>query len=224
MCGRFTLTTTWEELKTAFPEFEFILDDQFQPSYNIAPTQQILTAFKSSTFKVRHMRWGLIPYWSKDPAIGNKLFNARCETIHEKPSFKHAYQKRRCVIFATGFYEWKKAEKQKIPYYFSSRNGDNIMFGGIWENWKNPESGEEVQSCAIITTSANGVVSPVHQRMPVIIPKDASHIWLNCDKPVGKEIKDLLQPIPDTDIVMHQVSKAVNSAANNHPDCIKKVG
>jgi len=163
-------------------------------------------------------RWGLIPFWAKDEKIGNKLINTRSETISEKPSFKYAFQKRRCLIPANGFYEWRKCDKQ--PFYISLKDRDLFSFAGIWEIWKSP-AGKLIYSCSIITTSANEILKGIHHRMPVILSKENEATWLTNNG--SNSLRDLLVPYPENELQLHPISKAVNTVVNNYPELIEAV-
>src|ERR671916_3384872 len=166
MCGRYTLSTPAGRLAE-----EFRLDDavEIPPSYNVAPTQQVATVLEEEGRHLEMLRWGLVPSWADDPGIGARMINARSETAAEKPSFRSAFRERRCLIPADGFYEWKRENGAKQPYYFHMQEGRPFAFAGLWESW-NREG--EIRSCAILTTQANDVVGEIHERMPVILPRD----------------------------------------------------
>ena len=162
------------------------------------------------------MQWGLVPSWAKDPSIGNKMINARAETLAEKPSFKGLIGKRRCLVLADGFYEWRKEGKGKIPMRFTLRGGEPFSFAGLWDSWKKPAGGE-LFSFTIITTQANNLLRPIHERMPVILNKEGEEKWLDPD---FKEIHELLVPYPVEMMEFYDVSKLVNSPRNDLPQCI----
>jgi putative SOS response-associated peptidase YedK len=177
MCGRFALNENPSRLAE-----HFLLsgDVDLSPSWNIAPSSLICT-INADMEERRHlhkMKWGLIPSWAKDAAIGNKLANARGETVAEKPSFRYAFKSRRCLIPASGFYEWKTEKGVKFPWYISLKSGDPMAFAGLWEVW-HPKEGETIESCCIITTDANTLMEPIHDRMPVILNPDQWAIWLS---------------------------------------------
>jgi putative SOS response-associated peptidase YedK len=178
MCGRFGLFASGEELRERYPFVE--VPPPVEPRYNIAPTQQVAavrSSAKGSEFAF--LRWGLIPSWASDPAIGHKLLNARAETIAEKPSFRSAFKRRRCVIPASGFYEWQNTgARRKQPYFIRPREGGLFSFAGLWEEWHDPR-GEVVETCTILTTEANDVMRPLHDRMPVILDRDSDALWLD---------------------------------------------
>jgi putative SOS response-associated peptidase YedK len=165
MCGRYTLRISVDSLVEAFEIEEY--PPSLNPSYNIAPTQEVAAVVEEDEKrKLEMLRWGLIPSWAKDPAIGNKMINARAETVSEKPSFRKAFKVRRCLILADGFYEWQKTDNGKQPYHIKMQDDSPFAFAGLWETWKN---GEEIRSCTIITTDANDLMGEIHHRMPVIL-------------------------------------------------------
>ncbi len=165
MCGRFTLTTNIATIAQAF-QVEPTL--QTAPRYNVAPTQEVVTVMRDETKHLALLRWGLIPSWAKDESIGNKMINARAETLAEKPSFKRLLTSKRCLIVADGFYEWKKEAGGKTPMYFTLKDKEPFAFAGLWDTWHSP-NGEQIRTCTLITTQPNDLVSPVHDRMPVIL-------------------------------------------------------
>jgi putative SOS response-associated peptidase YedK len=217
MCGRFTLMLDAEELKSEFDLQEVPAD--VYPRYNIAPSQPLLVVTDLATRRAEWMRWGLVPSWAKDPAIGSKMINARSETVQEKPSFRNAFNRRRCLILADGFYEWQKLTSKgpSIPFYFYLRNKKPFAFAGLWEFWRSPE-GEDLRSCTILTTQANRVVAPVHERMPVILSGEKMQAWLS---PGSAEIlMAMLRPYPDEALNSHTVSRLVNSPDRDGPDLV----
>ena len=221
MCGRFTQTAKpkaiEEEFKAPVPP-----DVLLKPRYNIAPTQIIPAVLESAGERiVSELRWGLIPAWAKDAAIGSRLINARSETLSEKPSFKNAFRRRRCLIPASGFYEWQRVEKgAKQPFYFRLKDKDVFGFAGLWEEWLDKETGEAVETCTIITTEANKVLEPVHDRMPVILqPKDYEQ-WLDEKESNTDALRQLLAPFPAAEMTSHAVSRAVNSPTSDSPELI----
>jgi putative SOS response-associated peptidase YedK len=159
-------------------------------------------------------RWGLIPSWSKDPSIANKLINARAETVDKKPSFKDAFKKRRCLIVADGFYEWKREGKSKIPLYFYLKSGRPFGFAGLYETWISPDK-KEINTCVIITTNANELIAPVHDRMPVILSNDQERIWLDSDKVDVSGLKSILKPYPADDM---NYKPGMGPHSGNHQD------
>ena len=163
------------------------------------------------------LRWGLVPHWAKDPSVGTKMINARAETLLERPSYREAFRRRRCLIVADGFYEWQQAPG-KQPYWIHPADGGMLTFAGLWESWTGT-SGEVVESCTIVTTTANGALAGIHHRMPVIVPERDRARWLDVAVPV-EQVADLLRPSPDDLLVATPVSRRVNSAANDGPECL----
>ncbi len=218
MCGRFTLHTSRADLQLAFEGFVF--PDEIDPRYNIAPTLDILVVANDGTREVRQARWGLIPGWAKDPKIGNRLINARSETLAQKPAFKDAFRKRRCLVIADGFYEWRKEpEGGKTPIYIQLQDGRPFAFAGLWARW-HPDEGEPVTSCTIVTTEPNPLVAPIHNRMPVILPPTAYDLWLDPDTDEPEVLNGLLVPYPAQEMVIRPVTRFVNSVRNEGAECI----
>lgn len=227
MCGRYVLTTPGEVLAQIFdtaPPPEEILE-ALVPRYNISPTQTVpivrRAAAPAANRELALVQWGLVPHWAKDPAIGNSLINARAETAAEKPSFRDAMKRRRCLIPADGFYEWKKLGKGKQPYLIRLRGGSAFAFAfaGLWSQWKNPESGASLETCAILTTSPNELTATVHDRMPVILPATSWQRWLDDVSP-NTPFTELLVSFPAGQMEAFPVSKRVNSPANEGPENI----
>lgn len=214
MCGRFTLTIPQEQLQLAFPWLSFPFG--LSPRYNIAPTQPVAVVPGSEEPAVKLFRWGLIPFWAKDPKIGNRMINARSETLSDKPSFRDAYRHRRCLVLADGFFEWQKisGQRAKTPFLVRLKSGDPFAFAGLWDRWRSPD-GSEVLSCTIITTRPNELVAPIHNRMPVILPPDAYKDWLD---PAGQS-SIRLQPYPAAEMTAYPVTTLVNNPANDLPAC-----
>jgi putative SOS response-associated peptidase YedK len=215
MCGRYTLASPDEIVAETFG-----LDEvpTLRPRYNIAPTQKVAVVRREgSRRRLAELRWGLIPSWAKDPAIGNKLINARAETLAEKPAFRSAFRARRCLVVADGFYEWAKAAGRKQPWYFHLRDARPFGLAGLWERWPG-EGGEPLETCTIITTAANELLAPVHDRMPVILEPGAFDAWL--DPGSGKGLVELLRPLPAEAMAAYPVSLLVNSPGNDTPACI----
>lgn len=219
MCGRYTLRTPAEKL-AAF--FQLSFDGELRPRYNIAPTQNVLAirVHDGDNLEWCWLRWGLVPSWVKDvQAMETLLINARSEDIEKKPSFRSAFRRRRCLIPADGFFEWQRMGKQrKQPYYLKMADDSPMAFAGVWERWSN--DGISLESCAILTTEANAVVRPFHDRMPVILPRDTWRTWLSPESPPA-ELHKLLRPAPDEVLVAYPVSTAVNYVANDSPSCIE---
>lgn len=216
MCGRFSQSLSGEAIAEAFQLAEA---PDWQPRYNIAPTQMIpaIMAAEGSQRQFKSLRWGLVPSWAKDPVIGAKLINARSETVTEKPSFRSAFKKRRCLILADGFYEWRKQPGKKQPFYFCLENGGIFAFAGLWERWHDSEN-NELETCTILTTEANQIVASVHDRMPVILHANSHDRWLDPSQP-SESLQPLLRPYEDDLMTAYPVSLAVNSPWNDALDC-----
>lgn len=215
MCGRYSLTSSLEELAQ---RFEFDGEPEgFIPRYNVAPTQQVLTVVGGETRRAGFIRWGLIPSWSKDGHSGRPIINARAETVAEKPTFRDSLKKRRCLVLADGFYEWQKVGGAKRPMRVTMRSGEPFAFAGLWSMGSDSE-GNRIPSCAIITTEANGLLRPIHHRMPVILPQEAEDIWLDTALDDSVALTQLLEPYPDNLMEAFEVSKLVNSASNDIPE------
>lgn len=209
MCGRFTLGTDLKIIAERFATPALTLEAP-KPRYNIAPTQLVIVVGDDGERYMKQMRWGLIPSWAKDPSIGNRMINARAETLAEKPAFRNALKNRRCVIPADGFYEWQKLGKVKQPMRIVLKSGQLFGFAGLWERWQSPE-GEEVLSCTIITTAANELLKAVHDRMPVILTRDAEATWLNPNTQETEKLLPLLKQFPPDEMEFYPVSREVNS-------------
>lgn len=219
MCGRFQISKIEDDLQIRFHvdvEHEWL-----RQIFNAAPTMLLPVITDAEPGKLSFFRWGLIPSWAKDPAIGSKLINARAETLNEKPSFRNALKSRRCLIPADGFYEWKKLEGKKIPYRICLREEDLFAFAGLWESWKDPQ-GQLVNTFTIITTEANDVVAPIHNRMPVILEPGIERTWLDRQVPVN-EVLTFLRPYSSDKMKTYRVSDKVNNVRNNSPDLLTEV-
>jgi len=222
MCGRFTLITEPERLKEVF-DISDISNYQFAPQYNIAPTQMVATILYSSETEKRQcqlLRWGLIPSWAKDSKMGARMINARAETLAEKPSFRSAFKRRRCLVLADGFYEWEQLETKKQPYYFQLQDKQPFAFAGLWEEWQSSED-KKIASCTIITTDANELLQPIHNRMPVILQQPDYEKWLDPQLQKTELLQELLHPYKAEQMIMTAVSIRVNNPKNNSPECIK---
>lgn len=218
MCGRFTLGHSAEDIAKAFGLTEI---PDWQPRYNLAPTQTIPAIVEPPETHARAfkpLRWGLIPSWSKDSGIGAKLINARAETVREKPSFRDAFKRRRCLIVADGFYEWKKQSGKKQPFHFRLTSGEPFAFAGLWERWHSPD-GDTIETGTIITTIANDLAATVHDRMPVILQPDEYDRWLD-PTPDLDDLQALLNPYLTDAMTAFPVSLAVNSPTNDSPECV----
>lgn len=222
MCGRFSLVADPNDLREAFPWLN--IPEGIQPRYNIAPTQPIAVIPNNGKNKLDFFTWGLIPSWAKDPGIGSRLINARAETLQEKPAFRSAFRRRRCLIPASGFYEWKQdpGTKSKTPMYIFMKSGAPFAFAGLWEMWESPD-GSTILSGTIITTEPNELMSEIHNRMPVILPPQAYNAWLDPGEPAPNQLANLLKPYPAQEMTAYAVSRQVNNPANETPACIVPV-
>lgn len=220
MCGRFTLTVDTGQLQEAFSWLD--IQGEIKPRYNIAPSQPVAVVPNDGKNQLDFFVWGLIPSWAKDPQIGNRLINARSETLGEKPSFRAAYRRRRCLVLADGFYEWRKepGSKSKTPMFVQMESRDPFAFAGLWENWHSSD-GSEILSCTIITTEPNSLLKRIHNRMPVILPRDGYNRWLDPQEKEPAQLADLLQPYPAEEMIAYPVSRLVNSPNNEDPACIR---
>ena len=219
MCGRYTLTSPIEVIAEEFGITGPL--PEIKPSYNVAPGQAVATVLDEGdgVRRLEVLKWGLVPSWAKDPAIGNRMINARSETAAEKPSFRKAMKERRCLILADGFYEWQKTAHGKQPYYTRMEDGKPFAFAGLWESWG--RDGEELRTCTILTTEANDFLRKVHDRMPVILPPEAYAPWLDPEMRDPRSILPLLVPYPPEAMTAYPVSRAVNSPSNDGPLCVE---
>ena len=224
MCGRFTLSTPPEVISMCFD----IETDSFNylPAFNIAPTQNVLTVRNRDNSKhAQTMRWGLIPFWAKEAKIGNKMINARSETVIENNVFKTPFQKSRCLILADSFYEWVRVSKSKQPIRILLDSEKPFAFAGIWESWKDPNdpNADAVESCSIITTHANTLIQPIHDRMPVILPRELESDWLDLDNTDTSFLREIMIPFDPGLMKCYPVSQAVNSTKNEGKDLITPI-
>jgi len=223
MCGRFAQHSSMQMLKKHFKNINTVTSKE-SLSYNICPTDDVLTLInQQEEIRAGKMRWGLIPSWSKSMKIGSKLINARIETIAEKPSFRNALIKRRCVVIADGYYEWQKMTgKQKQAWYITLKNNIPFGFAGIWEIWKNKQL-QKIASCTIITTESIASIQQVHHRMPVILTSEAVHEWLDHHNSDKKKLIQILNEGQETRFQKHKVSSYVNSVSNKDIKCIQDI-
>ena len=225
MCGRYTLFVDPADLMARFGLTETHAPERVtQPRYNIAPSQGVAVTFNDAANALSVAQWGLIPSWSKDPAIGYKMINARSETVTEKPSFRGPFKNKRCLIYASGFYEWRKddaAGKTKTPMFISLKSGEPYAMAGLWDAWKEPNSGEWMRTCTILTTGANELLSGVHDRMPVILPREECEEWLLQTNPVA--LLALLRAYPAEAMRFWPVSTRVNSVRNDGAELVAGV-
>ena len=218
MCGRFTVACTADEIRAAF---DVDVPDDFVPRYNVAPQQPVPVIGRSETgtrsFSL--VRWGLVPWWASAPDVGARAINARAESLAVKPMFRDAFRERRCWVIADGFYEWWRDGRTRQPWRFAMRDRRPFAFAGLWERWQGPD-GEPLFTCAIVTTAANPAVSPVHDRMPVILGRGERDRWLDGDAQPDA-LAALLRPWPGADLEGYAVARLVNSVANDGPACIE---
>ena len=218
MCGRFQLTQDQDWMA----EFGVSEPPDLTPRYNIAPTQDIV-AIRREASGVRRaglLRWGLVPYFAEDPAVGNRLINARAESVARKPAFREPFQKRRCLVPADGFYEWRRVGRARDPYLIKMRDGRTFAFASVWDGWKTDAG--RLESCAILTTAANALVAPIHGRMPVVLDRSSYELWLDPDAR-EEDLHRILRPFPAEEMVAYAVSARVNSTAVDDPECERPV-
>jgi len=219
MCGRYVQRT---DAKKLAKEFKVAEVPAVEPRYNIAPTQDVLAVHETPDGReMAFYKWGLIPSWAKDKSMGARLINARSETVAEKPAFRQAFKQRRCIIPADGFYEWQKTDGRKQPFFFRMRDERPFGFAGLWERWEG-EGGEVINSCAILTTEANEVLRPVHDRMPVILHPDDYELWLGADARELGLVKEMLRPYPAEEMDAHPVSTLVNDPRHGGAKLIER--
>ncbi len=237
MCGRFTITSPTNRIVTHFEVDD--VDDSVGsdgPDWNVAPRRAVLAVRDHDDRRVlSRLRWGLVPAWAKDPAMGDRMINARSETLAEKPAFRRAFARKRCLVPADGFYEWAAApgpdgKTRKQPYFIHRRDDEPLALAGLWETWKVPGDAAVagspdgwLRTCTIVTTDANATLAPVHHRMPVVLERPAWDEWLDPDVDDVGSLQRLLRPAPDDRLVLHAVSTRVNSARNHGPDLIEPV-
>lgn len=219
MCGRYTLVKKAADIEKRF--HVQVEQDALQATYNAAPTQLLPVISNDNPKIAAYYKWGLIPFWAKEAAIGNKMINARAETLIEKPAFKKSLQRKRCLVIADGFYEWQKNGKFKQPYRITLKDNDLFAFAGLWDEWKN-EQGHSIKSFTIITTAPNQLMASIHDRMPVILHPSEEQAWL-ADELKPEEALKFLQPYDAKQMQAYPVSTLVNSPANNSKDLIEQI-
>jgi putative SOS response-associated peptidase YedK len=222
MCGRFTLTAPADAVAV---QFELPEVPALEPRYNIAPTQPVAAvrlARETGNREFALLRWGLVPFWAKDPKIGSRMINARSETVGTKPAFRAAFRRQRCLVLGDGFYEWQKAQGGKQPHYIRLKDGSPFAFAGLWERWQGAEQGT-IESCTLLTTEPNDLIRPLHNRMPVILHPQAYDLWLDSEVNDPQALQALLRPFPSEAMLAYPVSRWVNSPANDGPRCIEPV-
>ena len=222
MCGRFSQTRSTEQLADRFVVPAASLD--WKPRYNLAPGQSIPTIVQAGDRRSwKKLQWGMVPSWAKDRSIGHRLINARSETVDQKPSFRKALQKRRCLVPADGFYEWKKSEgRRKVPMYLSLTEGGPFAFAGLWEIWSDPDRPECLETFTICTTAPNDLVRPIHDRMPAILRPEDEATWLDPKVESMDRLKSLLKPYPADAMAARCVEPYVNNPAHEGPRCIQE--
>jgi putative SOS response-associated peptidase YedK len=216
MCGRFALYSPASIISDAF---SLATVSDYTQRFNIAPGQEVLVIRAGATGpEADFLRWGLVPFWAKDPAIGNRMINARAETITEKPSFRQSFQRRRCLIPADGFFEWQPVQGGKQPWYIHAREPGLLAFAGLWDSWDGGAAGP-LQTCTIITTAANDFMRPVHQRMPLMLARDSYSDWLAADT-ARQDLQGLLVAESAVKLTAVSVSRKVNNPVNDEPGLI----
>lgn len=222
MCGRFAFYSPHEAVTRLFGVVDA---PEVEPRYNIAPTQFVAAVRETGgPREVAMLYWGLVPSWAKEKSIGARMINARSETLAEKPSFRNAYQRRRCLVLADGYYEWQRSGAIKQPYFISFAASEPFGMAGLWERWRDPGSGEPLESCCIVTTSPAPAVAHVHDRMPVILPPDAYAEWLDPDNAATDRLARLLVPCKSPGLQARPVSRRVNDARNQGADLLELLG
>jgi putative SOS response-associated peptidase YedK len=218
MCGRILLTSSGSELAEAF---DLANAPELQPRFNIAPSQNLGTLTDVAgerCFSPR--RWGLVPSWAKDPSIGYRMINARSETADSKPAFRDAIRRRRCIVPASGFYEWTRSGRERQPHWFHRPDEPFLAMAGLWERWSSRETDDVIESVTVLTTTANASVSEIHDRMPVLLKRADYARWLDPEIDEPEKLRDLLAPCPDEWLVSQLVDSRVNSPSNDDPECL----
>ena len=220
MCGRFVANIPADELKKIF---NLIDPPQLDPRFNVAPTQvAAVVRNQGERNRLDVLKWGLVPSWSKDLIFGSHLINARSETVAEKPTFRHAIKYRRCIVPTSGFYEWDHTGGKKQPYYIQLADRSPMCLAGLWESWKAPD-GSELETFAIVTTTANKLIDPIHDRMPVILYPDSFNLWLSHNMHDPEQLQPLYLPFPAEELTVHKVPDLVNNPRFDSPACIAQV-
>lgn len=222
MCGRVTITTPAQAIAQELG-LAGVRSALERPRYNLAPTQLLPVVTNSGERVLEAFRWGLVPSWAKEVAIGNKLINARSETVAEKPSFRSALKRRRCLIVVDGWYEWRQSSKPKTPYLFRRKDRRLLTLAGLWEVWKAPDTGEVLHTCTVLTTGPNRLVATVHDRMPVLLPPEAWPLWLSPEPQEASTLQPLFTPAPEEPLEAWEVSRLVNAPTQDVPACAEPV-
>lgn len=219
MCGRFAQRSPTRKVAKQFKVEEV---PPLAERYNVAPAQDVLTVREGSGGReAALLKWGLVPRWAKDPGIGNKLINARAETVTEKPSFREAFARRRCLVPVDGFFEWARRGERKRPFYFHMRDGEPFAIAGLWERWEG--DGGPLETCTLLTTEANELLAPYHDRMPVILRPEDYEMWLDSDVHERGPLMQLLRPYAHAGMSANEVSTLVNSPSNDDPRCVNPI-
>ena len=226
MCGRVVSSTTLSVLAQRFAA-ELVVDsaNDTAPSWNVAPTAllpAVAESPSSHTRRIGRMRWGLVPYWAEDPSIGNRLINARAETLTTKQAFREAFARRRCIVPVDAFYEWQRLDGRRQPYVIGRADEKPLAFAGLWESWRQPDQAEAepLRTCTIITTDSNELVAPIHDRMPAILPPETWDEWLDLDNDDVDELQAMLRPPPADGLVAYRVGLRVNNVSNDGPELV----
>ena len=220
MCGRFVQASEPEVYADVF-RVDRVVTETLPRSYNVAPTDAVYAIAEHEGARLLgSFRWGLLPWWAKDRKMAARNINARAETVALKPAFRESFAARRCIVPADGFYEWQVKPKGKLPHFIYRADARPLALAGLWARWKDPDSGERVATCAIVTTEPNATLAPIHDRMPVVLPEAAWERWLDPGYDDVAALRALLVPAPAAELALHPVSTLVNKVANNVPECI----
>ena len=227
MCGRLTLQISTTQLSAFLDALRMPLFTDLIPRFNICPTQPVacIRQSENNDRQAALLRWGLVPFWANDLKIGARMINARSETVASKPAFRTAFKSRRCLVIADGFYEWKKVGKTKQPYYISRIDRQPLLMAGLWESWQNQSEPDDdpVETCTILTTQANSIMQPLHDRMPVILGEEHFDLWLDNQFKDRVQLEKILVPFAEDELQTWPVGTLVNKAANDEPRCIERV-
>ncbi|MBN2983507.1 MULTISPECIES: SOS response-associated peptidase [Cohnella] len=222
MCGRYTITVTLEELIARYMAGQVAVPF-YAPRYNVAPGQLVPAIVSDGRGnRLGQLKWGLVPPWAEDAKIGYKMINARAETLADRPAYRDAYRRKRCLLPADGFYEWKAADGAKRPYRISLRSKKLFSLAGLYETWTSP-SGEVVHTCTVVTTAPNRLMADIHDRMPVILREEDESVWLDRRIREPERLNRLLAPYPDEEMEAYEVDKRVGNVANDDPSCIERI-
>lgn len=224
MCGRFTSLLSPEFLNVIREIFGITPPEQFEPRYNIAPTQQVWVIRNDGDHnRLELMKWGFVPSWAKDPAIGSRMINARSETVQVKPAFRHSIRYRRCIVPTAGFFEWSHVEGKKQPNFIRMADGSPMCLAGLWDHWKSPGEENWLETFTILTTASNELLSPIHDRMPVILGPENYSLWLNREMHDPEQLLDLYRPFSSNLLEMYRVPDLVNNPRFDSPACIARI-